>query len=104
MKTAVLCLLSAALAVATAIAVYRWHPHRAKRVFVTYSEEYIAKTIGRERDYEQVETLSRPARPLSSDREPNRDNTAEQQFFRPSVPSTSAPQERVYFTQRGLTF
>lgn len=58
MKTAALCLLSAACAVLITMAVYRWHPHREKRVFVTYSEKYVDRTIGREQEYEHVQTAA----------------------------------------------
>lgn len=58
MKTAALCVLCAACAVVITVAVCRRHPPGAKRVWVTYSEKYVDKTIGRTSDYEKVEADS----------------------------------------------
>jgi hypothetical protein len=58
MKTVAWCVLSAACAVLITVLVCRWHPHRAKRVWVTYSEKYVNMTIGRTEDYEKVDADS----------------------------------------------
>jgi hypothetical protein len=55
MKTVAWSALAVVCAVVITVVVCRWHPHRPKRVWVSYSEKYQDKTIGRKQEYEKVE-------------------------------------------------